>query len=103
MNSETELATEKLAADFKAIVADAEELVHVTAGQAGEKAGAVRDRIQQKLRLAKTEFDTIQAAALRRGRDAASATDSYVYTHPWTAAGIAAGVGLLVGMLISRR
>ena len=103
MNSETELAREKLAADFKAIVADAEELVQVTAGQAGEKAGAVRDRIQQRLRLAKAEFDAASTAALRRARDAASATDGYVHTHPWTAAGIAAGVGMLIGMLISRR
>src|ERR1700693_5353010 len=39
MNRETELAMEKLAADFKAIVADAEELLHVTAGQGGGKAG----------------------------------------------------------------
>jgi ElaB/YqjD/DUF883 family membrane-anchored ribosome-binding protein len=105
MNSETELALarEKLVADFKVIVADAEELLQVTAGQAGEKAGAVRDRIQQRLRLVRTEFDAIQGAALSRARDAASATDGYVHTHPWTAAGIAAGVGMLIGMLISRR
>ena len=63
MNSETERARENLAADFKAIVADAEELLHVTAGQAGEKAGAVRDRIQQRLRLARAEFDAVEAAA----------------------------------------
>ena len=103
MSSETELAKEKLAADFKMIIADAEELLHVTAGQAGEKAGAVRDRIQQRLRLAKAEFDTVEAAARRRARDAAWATDDYVHAHPWTAAGIAAGVGMLIGMLISRR
>ena len=103
MNRETELAREKLAADFKAIVADTEELLHVTAGQAGEKAGAVRDRIQQRLRLARAEFDAIEATAVRRAREAAWATDGYVHTHPWTAAGIAAGVGMLIGMLISRR
>lgn len=54
MNSETELARDKLAADFKAIVVDAEELLHVTAGQAG----AVRDRIQQRLRLARAAAST---------------------------------------------
>jgi ElaB/YqjD/DUF883 family membrane-anchored ribosome-binding protein len=103
MNRETELAREKLVADFKAIVADTEELLHITAGQAGEKAGAVRDRIQQRLRLARAEFNAVEAAALHRVRDAAWATDSYVYAHPWTTAGIAAGAGLLIGMLISRR
>ena len=103
MNSETERAREKLAADFKAIVADTEELLHVTAGQAGEKAGAVRERIQQRLRLARAEFDMVEAAALGKARDAAWATDSYVYANPWTTAGIAAAAGLLIGMLISRR
>jgi ElaB/YqjD/DUF883 family membrane-anchored ribosome-binding protein len=103
MSSETERAREKLAADFKAIVADSEELLHVTAGQAGEKAGAVRERIQQRLRLARAEFDTVEAAALRKVRDAAWATDDHVYAHPWTAVGIAAAAGLLIGMLISRR
>ena len=96
MNSETELARDKLAADFKAIVVDAEELLHVTAGQAGEKAGAVRDRIQQRLRLARAEFDAVEAAALRRARDAASATDGNVHPHPWTAARIAADAGPLI-------
>ena len=103
MNSDIELVRDKLAADFKAILADTEELLQVTAGQAGEKAGAVRDRIQQRLRLAKAEFDTVEAATRRKARDAALATDTYVYANPWAAAGIAAAVGLLIGMLISRR
>ena len=33
MYHETELAKDRLASDFKAIVADAEELLHVTADQ----------------------------------------------------------------------
>jgi len=36
-------------------------------------------------------------------RAAAKATDAYVHESPWTAVGIAAGVGLLVGVLIGRR
>jgi ElaB/YqjD/DUF883 family membrane-anchored ribosome-binding protein len=103
MYNQTDVARDKLTADFRAMVADAEELLHVTAGQAGEKAGAVRDRIQQRLRLAKDEFESIEAHAVRRARDAASATDGYVHQHPWATAGIAAGAALLIGMLISRR
>lgn len=103
MYSETEIARNKLATDFKALVADAEELLHVTTGQAGEKAGAVRERIQQRLREAKDEIGALEAYAVRRTRDAASATDGYVHQHPWATAGIAAGAALLIGMLISRR
>ena len=103
MDNELGAARERLATDFRAVVADAEELLHLTAGQAGEKAGAARDRIQQRLRLARAELDRTEAAALRRAREAAAATDGYVRAHPWTTTSIAAGIGLLLGMLISRR
>ncbi|MEO8158417.1 MAG: DUF883 family protein [Betaproteobacteria bacterium] len=103
MHSETDIARNKMATDFKALVADAEELLHVTTGQASEKAAAVRDRIQQRLRVAKVEIDALEAYAVRRARYAVSATDGYVHQHPWTTAGIAAGAALLIGMLISRR
>jgi ElaB/YqjD/DUF883 family membrane-anchored ribosome-binding protein len=103
MEGNTELAREMLVADFKALVADAEELLRLTADDAGEKAGAMRERIHQRLRMAKSEVDRIEASALRKVRGTLSATDSYVHVHPWTTVGIAAGAALLVGMLISRR
>ena len=103
MNTEPELARQILAADFRAIIADTEELLQATAGQAGDKAVAARERIQQRLRVAKEKLAGVEAAVVSRTRSAARATDGYVHVHPWTTAGIAAGVGLLIGMLISRR
>jgi ElaB/YqjD/DUF883 family membrane-anchored ribosome-binding protein len=44
-----------------------------------------------------------QAALLARTRAAARTTDEYVHVHPWKAVGVAAGVGLVVGLLIGRR
>lgn len=103
MYSETQRAREMLGADFKGVIEDAEELLRITAGEAGDKAGEVRERIRQRLQLAKAEFNRLEAAAARRIRDTASATDGYVHAHPWSTAGIAAGAALLIGMLISRR
>jgi len=103
MSTEIELARERLAADFRAIIADTEELLQATAGQAGEKATAARERIQHRLRLAKEKFENAEAAILNGVRSASRATDDYAHVHPWTIAGIAAGIGLLIGMLISRR
>jgi ElaB/YqjD/DUF883 family membrane-anchored ribosome-binding protein len=42
-------------------------------------------------------------AAEARAREAASQVDHQVREHPWTAVGVAAGVGLLVGILVGRR
>jgi ElaB/YqjD/DUF883 family membrane-anchored ribosome-binding protein len=38
-----------------------------------------------------------------RTREAARATDEFVHDRPWTAVGVAAGVGLIIGLLIGRR
>jgi ElaB/YqjD/DUF883 family membrane-anchored ribosome-binding protein len=40
---------------------------------------------------------------LDRTKQAARVTDEYVHENPWKAVGIAAGVGLIVGLLIGRR
>jgi ElaB/YqjD/DUF883 family membrane-anchored ribosome-binding protein len=44
-----------------------------------------------------------EAAIVAKSRAAARATDTYVHESPWTAVGVAAGVGLLVGLIIGRR
>ncbi len=40
---------------------------------------------------------------LEKSRAAARATDAYVHESPWTAIGIAAGIGLVVGLALGRR
>jgi ElaB/YqjD/DUF883 family membrane-anchored ribosome-binding protein len=55
--SGSEASKEKLVQDFREVVADAEELLRVTAGQAGEKVVAARERIQEKLVTAKARLN----------------------------------------------
>jgi ElaB/YqjD/DUF883 family membrane-anchored ribosome-binding protein len=94
---------EKLAHDLKVVVADAEELLRATASQAGEKVTAAREKIQESLRQAKVKLAEVEDILMDKGKQAAKVTDEYVHDHPWRAVGIAAGVGLIIGMLISRR
>jgi len=99
----TDVSKEKLVADLKVVVADAEELLRATASQAGEKVAAARERIQASLASAKVKLSDAERALLEKTKEAAKATDEYVRENPWQAVGIAAGVGLLLGILISRR
>ena len=94
---------EKLMDDLRVVVADAEELLRATAGQAGEKVAEARERIQSSLASAKARLAVAQEVVIEKTKRAARATDDYVHENPWKAVGIAAGVGLLVGMLIGRR
>lgn len=97
-----EVSKEKLMQDLRVVVADAEELLRATAGQAGEKVSAARERIQQNLSAAKERLAAAQESVVATTKQAAKATDEYVHEHPWKSVGMAAGVGLIVGLLISR-
>lgn len=102
-NPANDVSTDQLIQDFKVVVADAEALMRATADQGGEKIAAVRARVAESLSQAKDSLAEAQAAMLTRTKAAAKATDEYVHEKPWNAVGIAAGVGLLIGLLIGRR
>ena len=99
----TEVSKDKLVADLKVVVADAEELLRATASQAGEKVTAARERIQASLASAKVKLSEAERVALEQAKKAAKVTDEYVHENPWRAVGIAAVAGLVLGVLISRR
>lgn len=100
---ENEVTKEKLISDFKVVVADAEALLKASAGQGGEALAAVRARVQESLAVAKEKMHDAEEELLAKTKAAAKATDEYVHDHPWHAVGVAAGIGLVVGMLIGRR
>ncbi|MBU0688623.1 MAG: DUF883 family protein [Gammaproteobacteria bacterium] len=102
VNSAYDVSKQKLASDMRAVVADAEELLKATADQAGEKAASLRERAKANLAVAKVRLEEAEHAVLERTKVAAKATDEYVHDNPWQAVGVAAGVGLLLGMLIGR-
>ena len=94
---------DKLVSDLKVVVSDAEELLKITAGQVGDKAGELRARIKERMEKAKVDLAKMQDMVVVKAKDAGRATDAYVHEKPWTAVGVAAGIGVLVGMLIARR
>ena len=98
-----DVSKEKLVADLKVVVADAEELLRATASQAGEKVVAARERIQASLATAKVKLSDAEQVLLEKSKLAAKATDEYVRENPWQAVGAAALAGLVLGVLISRR
>ncbi len=103
MNDLTTAQTDKLMADLRLVVADAEELLRTTAGQAGEGAAELRAKVQASLARARDSLVQAQDAAITRAKAAGRAADDYVHDNPWRSIGIAAGFGLLVGLLIGRR
>ncbi len=103
MSTEAAVTKDKLVQDFKIVVADAEDLLKATASQAGEKVAVARERIQDSLHKAKVKLAEAEDIVIQKGKLAARATDEYVQENPWRSVGIAAGVGLIIGLLIGRR
>ena len=99
----TNNSKQKLVSDMKVVVSDAEEILRATAGVAGERMVDLRARIGERLRDAKLRLADAEAAVVDRTKAAARATDDFVNDNPWQAVGIAAGVGLLLGIIIGRR
>jgi ElaB/YqjD/DUF883 family membrane-anchored ribosome-binding protein len=75
---------EQLMAQLRAVAREAEELLQATADQTGERVEELRERAKDAL-------------AAARG------IDEQVRNNPWAAVAIAAGVGLLLGLLLSRK
>jgi len=97
------VTAEKLSKDMHAVVVDAEELLKATAGQTGDRIEKIRARAEQSLRSARHRLQETGEAVQAKARAAALSVDDQVHKSPWSAVGVAAGVGLLVGILIGRR
>ena len=81
MNART---TEDLMAELRAVAREAEALLQATADQTGAKVEELRERAKDALEAART-------------------IDDQVRKNPWAAVAIAAGVGLVIGLLLSRK
>lgn len=94
---------DKLMSDLRVVIADAEELLRMTADQAGDAAVDIRSRIQTRMNQAKTDLMLLQEAAVAKAKAAGHATDEFVHENPWKSIGVAAGIGMLLGLLVGRR
>jgi ElaB/YqjD/DUF883 family membrane-anchored ribosome-binding protein len=89
--------------DVKTLVKDARALFQAAATLTGEKAEEVRDRGMCLLDTALLKAQDVQASAVVVGREMADSADIYVKKNPWPAIAAAAGMGLLTGVILSRK
>ena len=93
---------DKLVSDLKALIGDTEALLKATASQAGEQVATIRRRIEESLKEGKETLADAQDILIEKTKDAAEAACDYVQKNPWSAVAIAAGIGLVLGLLIRR-
>jgi ElaB/YqjD/DUF883 family membrane-anchored ribosome-binding protein len=84
---------DKLVTDVKAVVADAEAYLGASIGQTDRAYTEARKKLEESL-------DAARAQVAEGHRFLA---DRYVHDNPWGSVAMGAGVGLLLGWLITRR
>lgn len=89
--------------DVHKAISGAEDMLAQAANATGEKAAELRGRALEQLSALREKLADAQHAALEKGKAAAHATDDYVHDHPWRSILAAASLGVVVGLLISRR
>jgi ElaB/YqjD/DUF883 family membrane-anchored ribosome-binding protein len=98
-STEEQVTMSKLVQDFKVVMHDAESLLKASAGELGEKAREARARLSASLEGARANFHKIEDRAIA----SAKATDKIIRDHPYQSVGAAFGIGLLIGVLVTRR
>jgi ElaB/YqjD/DUF883 family membrane-anchored ribosome-binding protein len=106
-HSSSEAIKQKLLADFHAVVTEADQLLKLVTDEGGDKAHALRTKVERNLNAAKEGLRSLEDALMEKTKATARATDEYVHENPWQTMGIAAGLsvvlGVVIGLLLYRR
>lgn len=78
--------------DLRSVVADAQALLDAAGVGGGDVARQVHERVTEEINRVRTALNELEADASR-----------YVKDNPWQSLGLAAAVGLLVGLIVARR
>ena len=92
-------ATNRLATDLKRIVRASEDLLHTTKDAVGDKAEEVRERLTDAIEAAQRTCRDLEEKAIEGAKE----TDKIIRDHPYQSIGIALGVGVLIGVLVTRK
>ena len=98
-----ERAGGRVANDFKAIIADGEDMLKAAATVSGESLAVARTKFEGRLKSARAALADASQPMLERTRESAAAADEYVRANPWSAVGIAVAAGALVGFLAGKK
>lgn len=94
---------DSLADDLSAVLAQADALLQRAQTEGSEGAKHIQAQVEEKLAQARAQLHSLEGEATEKARAMKQATEAYVQTNPWQSIGIAAAVGFVLGVLVSRR
>ena len=103
VQAQSMMARERVLRDLKTLARDSEALLKASAGDLSEKARGARARLADALERAKATCAELQEQTIASAKAAAKGADVVIRDHPYQSISIAFGVGLLVGVLVTRK
>ena len=103
MTRSTESIRNGFADDVSGAMSSAEDTLRRVGAETSDRAREFRSQVETKLGNAKGRLQDFQGEAVDRAKAAASMTDGYVRNRPWQVLGVAAIVGIAIGLLMNRR
>ncbi len=102
-DSQTAQSADRVADEWNNLIAALAGLAAAAAADGSERYAEVRQRAEAALASARARAEANARGAQDRVHDLASQADVYVRQNPWQAIGIGAGIGLIAGLLLSRK
>jgi ElaB/YqjD/DUF883 family membrane-anchored ribosome-binding protein len=87
--------------EVRAFLADVEDLVKKVANVADADVARLRTRVSGAIGDVRQAVGDTTDSLRERARMAVTVTDDYVHDRPWTAIGLAAALGVIVGVGVS--
>ena len=105
LKSEHDLVQEKerLIADIQQLLTDAQGILTDASEHADDHVSRLRAKLSDNMDKVKDSLHLAKQRTRKKAREAADVTDEYVHDNPWQSVGVAASVGFLLGLLVSRR
>ena len=94
---------EKVVTDLEELTRDAEAMLRATAGQTGEKMNELRSRLSAALDPVKATYHRLEEKTVAGAKIADKTIREHPYESIGIAAGMAFGLGLLIGVLAGRK
>ena len=103
MNTQFEKKREELLGEIRDILTSAEELFDEKSKAGSEELKRLKESLNSRIDKARERFAVLQEDAMSNAKNIAKQTESLVQENPYKAIGVAGLIGLLLGVLISKK
>lgn len=95
--------SQNLHTELKALADTLDEVLHSTTEKSEAELKQLKAKAEEMLKSTRQTLTSAGEKLVDQTKEIAERTDNYVHEKPWNGMGIAAAVGVVIGVLLARR